>query len=67
MQNEFAAIWRVLDKTPETSVQVLPSVEDALAYVQNMGNEGKKVHALVTGSVHLVGRVLGVLEGVSAV
>jgi len=72
MQKAFAEKWKELDPS-STTINVLHSVEDALEYVRNLsagdsgeGKDGKKVHAFITGSVHLVGRALGALEGVDA-
>ena len=73
MQMAFAEKWKELDPSSSTTINVLPSVEDALEYVRNLsgedpgdGKEGKKVNAFITGSVHLVGRALGALDGVDA-
>ncbi len=70
MQKAFAERWQTLDSSPETTIEVLPSIEDALEYVRKLGGDASgdqtQVHALITGSVHLVGRALGVLEGVDA-
>ncbi|KAH8669755.1 Mur ligase [Tricladium varicosporioides] len=53
---------------PETEivVTVLSSVEDAISAVKKR-SEGTEVECLVTGSVHLVGTFIGMLEGVDAV
>ena len=68
MQNAFAKKWREMDSSPETEIEVLPSVEDALEYARKLGSgDQEKVHIFITGSVHLVGRALGSLEGVDAV
>ena len=68
LQKSFAEKWYTMDS--DSTVKVLSSVEDALDYVRRLGvrrGEGEReVHALITGSVHLVGRALGVLEGVNA-
>ena len=72
MQKSFAEKWLELDAfsgTTITTTKVLPSVPDALGYVRELeqkSEDGEEVHALVTGSVHLVGRALSVLEGVDA-
>ena len=69
MQKAFAETWRSLDSSSGTSIHILPSVEDALEFVRGLYSENKDtgraqaVHAFITGSVHLVGRALGVLEG----
>ena len=70
LQEAFAWKWRAFDPSASTTIKVVPYVEDALEYVRNLDIElakkEKKVHALITGSVHLVGRALGVLENVDA-
>jgi folylpolyglutamate synthase len=69
MQKNFAKRWGELDTASSTNIQVLPSVEEAVEYVRNLEmnqQNGSKVHAFITGSVHLVGRALGMLEGVDA-
>ena len=70
MQKSFAEKWKTLDSS-ETTIKVLPSVEDAVKYARRLAvkdeERGSEVHALITGSVHLVGRALGVLEGVNSV
>jgi folylpolyglutamate synthase len=72
MQMSFAKKWKELDSSSDTEVKVLPSIEDAFTYVRKLSsaaggkNESRQVHAFITGSVHLVGRALGALEGVDA-
>ncbi|KAK6615254.1 Folylpolyglutamate synthase 2 [Botrytis cinerea] len=66
MQKAFAEKWRSLDSNLETDVQVLPSVEDAFEYVRGLATDEVHAQALITGSVHLVGRALGSLESVDA-
>ncbi|KAJ8070391.1 hypothetical protein OCU04_000767 [Sclerotinia nivalis] len=66
MQKAFAEKWRSLDSSPDTDVQVLPSVEDAFEYVRSLSTDDAHAQALITGSVHLVGRALGSLESVDA-
>ncbi|TGO45407.1 hypothetical protein BOTNAR_0672g00020 [Botryotinia narcissicola] len=66
MQKAFAEKWRSLDFNLETDVQVLPSVEDAFEYVRGLATDEVNAQALITGSVHLVGRALGSLESVDA-
>ena len=65
-QKKFARRWRELDPSASTTIKVLPGVEDAVQYVKNLEQQDGKVHAFITGSVHLVGRALGILEGVDA-
>ena len=73
MQNIFAERWRVLDPSPSTTIKVLPFVEDAFEHVRSLnprtGKDMKveiETQVLITGSLHLVGRALGALEGVDA-
>jgi folylpolyglutamate synthase len=70
MQKNFAKKWRELDPSSSTSIKVLPSVEDAVEYIRSLDVKdqqgGSKVHTFITGSVHLVGRALGILEGIEA-
>jgi folylpolyglutamate synthase len=65
VQKQFAAKWKSLD--PEASVAVVSSIEEALdsakALAKKDGNEiEKEIQVLVTGSLHLVGGALAVLE-----
>jgi folylpolyglutamate synthase len=70
MQKQFAGKWKSLD--PTASVTLLGSIEEALEYARSLAKAGEdnetpcKVHALVTGSLHLVGGAIGVLEGAAA-
>ena len=73
MQKTFAKKWKELDPSSSATVNILPSLEDAFEYVRNLsggssteGKDGDEVDAFITGSIHLVGRALGVLEGVDA-
>ncbi len=76
MQKLFVEKWAELEGSePISKIQVLPSVEDAFEYVRGLkvGKEAGKeaggsdeIHVLITGSVHLVGRALGALEGADA-
>jgi len=49
-----------------SEIHVLPSVEDAFDQVRDLSQEKGKVHVLITGSVHLIGRALGILESAEA-
>ena len=71
MQKSFVEQWKALNPLSNTKTIVLPSVEDALQYARGVSGEageeeGKKIQVFITGSVHLVGRALGTLEGVDA-
>jgi folylpolyglutamate synthase len=48
---------------PNTEVAALPSIEDAIDHVRNIYGGGRETQILVTGSFHLVGGALSVLEG----
>jgi folylpolyglutamate synthase len=65
VQNGLAATWAKID--PGTHVQVVRTIEEAVATVRAMAqlrSGGEDVTALVTGSLHLVGGFLEVLETV---
>ncbi|OAQ66983.1 folylpolyglutamate synthase [Pochonia chlamydosporia 170] len=66
VQKRFAEKWREID--PAANVVVMPTIEEALDYARRVGeglDEGK-VMAYVTGSLHLVGGALGILEKADA-
>ncbi|KAK3067160.1 hypothetical protein LTR53_016129 [Teratosphaeriaceae sp. CCFEE 6253] len=60
VQRELAAAYDGID--PEAEVHVLGTIEEAVRRARGVAG-GKKVEALVTGSLHLVGGVIEVLEG----
>ena len=61
VQHRLADTWRSID--PQTKVEVKSTIEEAMAWVRDIArNEKEEVMALVTGSVHLVGGFLEVLE-----
>jgi hypothetical protein len=67
VQKRLAAKWLSLD--PKASVAVVSSIEEALEYVRSLtkskeddGKPENEVQALITGSLHLVGGALSVLE-----
>ncbi|KAM0284285.1 hypothetical protein ACHAQH_002076 [Verticillium albo-atrum] len=66
VQHSFAEKWRALD--PAAKISVIPTIEEALNFVESLGkgSKEKRVQALVTGSLHLVGGALGILEGADA-
>ena len=60
-QNTMAQVWRSLH--PDSSPRVLPSIEDAIALVQALSEDGARpVDVLVTGSLHLVGGVMSLAK-----
>lgn len=61
VQHRLADTWRSID--PQAKVEVKPSIEEAVSWVRDMAkSEQEEVMTLVTGSVHLVGGFLEVLE-----
>lgn len=61
VQKGLAETWRAID--PAAQVEVMFSIEDAVAWVQDLAKSvDGEVVALVTGSLHLVGGFLEVLE-----
>lgn len=71
VQRGLASVWREIDELAEVSV--VGSIEEAVGVVRGLageervggvedGREGTDVRVLVTGSVHLVGGFLEVLE-----
>lgn len=67
VQHKFAERWASLD--PSASVQVLPTIEQALDYARGVGQDlpaEESVQAFITGSLHLVGGALSILEKADA-
>ncbi|AEO69940.1 uncharacterized protein THITE_157502 [Thermothielavioides terrestris NRRL 8126] len=65
MQRVFADKWRALD--PSANVMLIPSIEGAINTARSFAKEGgPKAQVLITGSLHLVGGALGILEGADA-
>jgi folylpolyglutamate synthase len=65
VQKEFAEQWKSLH--PSASVVVLPTIQEALDHARSLSSRGSgepDVRVLVTGSLHLVGGAIGVLEGI---
>lgn len=67
MQRVFADKWKELD--PSANVMLIPSIEEAINTARGLADkegEQQKLQALITGSLHLVGGALGILEGADA-
>lgn len=67
VQRQFAEKWSALD--PKAQVTVVPSIEETINQARELTGslkEGEKVQAFITGSLHLVGGALGILEGADA-
>ncbi|KAL9095890.1 MAG: hypothetical protein Q9165_001887 [Trypethelium subeluteriae] len=65
VQKELAEVWRGLDARAE--VRVVRTIEEAVGWARGLeggeeGGEEGKVRVLVTGSLHLVGGLIDVLE-----
>ena len=62
VQSGLAETWKAID--PGTNVNVVRSIEEAVGWCRDVARDQKKsVMVLVTGSIHLVGGFLEVLEG----
>ncbi|ODM20664.1 hypothetical protein SI65_03717 [Aspergillus cristatus] len=61
LQRELADVWH--DLSPETEVAALPSIEGAVEYIKNINGGVGESQVLVTGSLHLVGGAIAVLDG----
>lgn len=59
VQRELAKTWDQID--PQAEVHVLGTIEDAVAKAREI-TRGQNVEVLVTGSLHLVGGLIEVLE-----
>lgn len=63
VQNQLARTWKQID--PRTDVKVVKTIEEAVGLVRKLADtkqDGDDVMTLVTGSLHLVGGFLEVLE-----
>lgn len=61
MQQQLADEWRTIN--PETDVVVaMPTIEDAVDYVRQIDGGQTDVRVLITGSFHLIGGALTILE-----
>lgn len=66
IQKRFAEVWSELDT--HAKVQITPSIADTISYVQSLSAESNnttEISVFVTGSFHLVGGALSVLEDAS--
>lgn len=64
VQKRFAEVWADSDKT--ANIHLVSTIQEALELVQELSEEQGTTDILVTGSIHLVGGVLALLEGVSS-
>ncbi|KAH8883653.1 FolC bifunctional protein [Thozetella sp. PMI_491] len=66
-QRAFAEKWKVLDPTADT--MAIPSIEEALNTARGIAEklkDGQTVQVFITGSLHLVGGALAILEKADA-
>jgi len=67
VQRVFADRWKAID--PSATITVVPTIEEALRSVTELGaglEDGQTVQAFITGSLHLVGGALEIIEGADA-
>ncbi|KAI1430827.1 tetrahydrofolylpolyglutamate synthase [Xylaria sp. CBS 124048] len=63
-QHRFAEKWATLD--PRAKIAVVPTIEEAINHMRDLGSsasEGQTIQVLITGSLHLVGGALSILDG----
>lgn len=58
VQNHYSVLWQSLD--PTCHVAVVPTVAEAVGLARRIGKQG--MQTLITGSFHLVGGALFILE-----
>lgn len=61
LQQELADEWRRISPATET-VTAMPTIEDAVDYVRQIEGGNVDVRVLITGSFHLIGGALTILE-----
>ncbi len=62
-QRAFAEKWKALD--PTANIMIIPSIEEALNAARAIAEkleDGQTAQTMITGSLHLVGGALGILE-----
>lgn len=63
LQKQFADKWKSYDKNGAI-IHICRSLERAIDLSRLLSqNDSGKSHVFLTGSIHLVGRALGILEG----
>jgi folylpolyglutamate synthase len=60
VQRVYAEIWKRAQ--PETNIQFEPTIRGALATARELGKDYGSVQTLITGSQHLVGGALSLLQ-----
>jgi hypothetical protein len=59
-QLSFANIWRSV--RPDTNILFQPTIRGALEAAKNISNDNGSMQALITGSQHVVGGALSLLQ-----
>ena len=60
VQKELAEAYKIIG--PSAGTHVLSTIEEAVARARELA-DGRPAHVMVTGSLHLVGGLIEVLEG----
>lgn len=60
IQMDYTEVWRKID--PEAEISIEPTIEGALNLARRIGLQHDGMQTLVTGSLHLVGAALHLLE-----
>jgi len=64
LQKRFAEVWADSDKT--TNIHLASTIQEAIELAQELSEEEENTEIFVTGSIHLDGEVLALLEGASS-
>ena len=56
----YSRIWHEYDPFAKTSIE--PTIQEAIQSAERLGDQGNGVQTLITGSLHLVGGALNILE-----
>ena len=59
-QSDYGIVWNAIN--PEVEFSIKPTIEEALELAREIGNRGRGMQTLVTGSLYLVGGALTILE-----
>jgi len=61
IQKGFASVW---DGMNSSKAYIVRTIEDAVQFVEDFAESSNEVQVFVTGSLHLVGGTLSILQGV---
>ncbi len=66
VQTGFLDVWKDLEPSlPTSNIHLLPNIQEAVELIDEFSDELGEVQIFVTGSLHLVGGIISILEGVS--